>query len=134
MSAASSHEPRTLILLGTSSNKRFSEEVLVDHPPQTSNKKPKRLGDANGNIIEIIVPPGKLGVRIAKTRVGPPLTVVETVYDSSLMAAGQICAGDKLIAIDDQDLSGLSVAKVAKILYQTSANPSRKLTVIRCNY
>jgi len=132
---ASSQASRTLVLGSTNaSNKRLWEEVNDPRPPQNGYKKPKGLGDANGKMIEIIAPPGKLGVRITRTTVGPPLTVVETVYDSSMMVTGHICAGDKLVAIDDQDESGLSVAKVAKILYQTRANPSRKLTVLRCNY
>ena len=78
--------------------------------------------------MEIIAPSGKLGVVIDTPDDGAP--VVHAVKDSSVIA-DQIRVGDKLVAVDEQDVTAMTAIKVSKLISKKSANPSRKLTVIR---
>lgn len=82
-------------------------------------------------IIEINAPAGKLGVVIDTPDDGAP--VVHAVKDSSVIA-DQICVGDKLIAVDDEDVRSMTAIKVSKLISKKSANPSRKLTIVRTTY
>jgi membrane-associated protease RseP (regulator of RpoE activity) len=79
-------------------------------------------------IIHIFAPPGKLGVVIDTPDDGAP--VVHAVKDSSVIA-DKISVGDKLVAVDDEDVRSMTAIKVSKLISRKSANPSRKLTVIR---
>ena len=79
-------------------------------------------------VIQIFAPPGKLGVVIDTPDDGAP--VVHAVKDSSVIA-DKIQVGDKLVAVDDEDVRSMTAIKVSKLISRKSANPSRKLTVIR---
>jgi C-terminal processing protease CtpA/Prc len=79
-------------------------------------------------VLDIIAPAGKLGVVIDTPDDGAP--VVHAVKDSSVIA-DQIQVGDKLIAVDDEDVRSMTAIKVSKLISKKSANPSRKLTIIR---
>ena len=79
-------------------------------------------------VIEIIAPAGKLGVVIDTPDDGAP--VVHAVKDSSVIA-DQIQVGDKLIAVDQEDVRSMTAIKVSKLISKKSANPSRKLTIVR---
>lgn len=79
-------------------------------------------------LINIFAPPGKLGVVIDTPDEGAP--VVHAVKDSSVIA-NQIQVGDKLVAVDDEDVRPMTAIKVSKLISRKSANPSRKLTIVR---
>lgn len=79
-------------------------------------------------VIEINAPAGKLGVVIDTPDDGAP--VVHAVKDSSVIA-DQIQVGDKLMAVDDEDVRSMTAIKVSKLISKKSANPSRKLTIVR---
>jgi C-terminal processing protease CtpA/Prc len=79
-------------------------------------------------IIHIFAPPGKLGVVIDTPDDGAP--VVHAVKDSSVIA-DKMRVGDKLVAVDDEDVRSMTAIKVSKLISRKSANPSRKLTIIR---
>jgi C-terminal processing protease CtpA/Prc len=79
-------------------------------------------------VIIINAPAGKLGVVIDTPDDGAP--VVHAVKDSSVIA-DQIQVGDKLIAVDDDDVRSMTAIKVSKLISKKSANPNRKLTVVR---
>ena len=89
-------------------------------------------GGAPGNIkeelIHIFAPAGKLGVVIDTPDDGAP--VVHAVKDSSVIA-DKIQVGDKLVAVDDEDVRAMTAIKVSKLISRKSANPSRKLSIIR---
>jgi len=91
-----------------------------------------REGEGSSNVkeevLEIDAPAGKLGVVIDTPDDGAP--VVHAVKDSSVIA-DQICVGDKLIAVDDEDVRSMTAIKVSKLISKKSANPSRKLTIVR---
>ena len=88
--------------------------------------------DPNANVTEqvmhIFAPPGKLGVVIDTPDDGAP--VVHAVKDSSVIAS-KILVGDKLVAVDDEDVRAMTAIKVSKLISRKSANPSRKLTIVR---
>jgi hypothetical protein len=79
-------------------------------------------------LLNIFAPPGKLGVVIDTPDDGAP--VVHAVKDSSVIA-DKIQVGDKLCAVDDEDVRSMTAIKVSKLISRKSANPSRKLTIIR---
>lgn len=87
-------------------------------------------GSSNGNeeVIHIFAPPGKLGVVIDTPDDGAP--VVHAVKDTSVVA-DRIIVGDKLVAVDDEDVRSMTAIKVSKMISRKGANPSRKLTIVR---
>jgi C-terminal processing protease CtpA/Prc len=70
----------------------------------------------------------KLGVVIDTPDDGAPL--VHAVKDSSVIA-DKICVGDKLVAVDDDDVRSMTAIKVSKLISKRNNNPSRRLTVVR---
>jgi C-terminal processing protease CtpA/Prc len=85
-------------------------------------------GGTKEDVLEVIAPAGKLGVVIDTPDDGAP--VVHAVKDSSVIA-DQIQVGDKLVAVDDEDVRAMTAIKVSKLISKKSANPERKLTIIR---
>lgn len=79
-------------------------------------------------VIHIFAPPGKLGVVIDTPDDGAP--VVHAVKDTSVIA-DRIIVGDKLVAVDDEDVTSMTAIKVSKMISRKGANPSRKLTIVR---
>jgi hypothetical protein len=79
-------------------------------------------------IFDIYAPAGKLGVIIDTPNDGAP--IVHAVKDSSPIA-DKIQVGDKLVAVDDQDVRTMTAIQVSKLISKKSVNASRKMTVIR---
>ena len=69
-------------------------------------------------------PPGKLGVIIDTTKLGP---VVYQVKDGSPLQ-GVIFPGDRIIAIDEIDTTGMTASNITKIMAR-KADKERKITV-----
>lgn len=92
----------------------------------SSYRDPK--ANVRDDVIHIFAPPGKLGVVIDTPDDGAP--VVHAVKDTSVIAQ-KIQVGDKLVAVDDEDVRSMTAIKVSKLISRKSANPSRKLTVVR---
>lgn len=82
-------------------------------------------------VIVIEAPAGKLGVVIDTPDDGAP--VVHAVKDSSVIA-NQIQVGDKLIKVDDEDVRSMTAIKVSKLISKKSANPVRRLTIVRTSH
>jgi len=79
-------------------------------------------------IIDIFAPPGKLGVVIDTPDEGAP--VVHAIKDSSVIA-DKLKVGDKLIAVDGEDVRAMTAIKVSKVISRKSGNAARKLTIVR---
>lgn len=79
-------------------------------------------------VLVIVAPAGKLGVVIDTPDDGAP--VVHAVKDTSVIA-DRIQVGDKLVAVDDEDVRSMTAIRVSKLISKKSNNPSRKLTIIR---
>jgi len=73
-------------------------------------------------------PAGKLGVVIDTPDDGAP--IVFGIKDSSAIAH-MLHVGDKLIRVDETDVTSMTAIKVSKLISRKSANPVRRLTVIR---
>ncbi len=85
-------------------------------------------GGVHEEMLDIYAPAGKLGVVVDTPNEGPP--VVHAVKDSSPIF-GTIQVGDKLVAVDDDDVREMTAIRVSKLLSRKSDNESRKLTVVR---
>lgn len=85
-------------------------------------------GKFKDEILHIYAPAGKLGVVIDTPDDGAPL--VHAVKETSVVV-DKVKVGDKLVAVDDEDVRTLTAIKVSKLISRKSANPSRKLTVLR---
>eukprot|EP00567_Pseudictyota_dubia_P004598 CAMPEP_0197442986 /NCGR_PEP_ID=MMETSP1175-20131217/8864_1 /TAXON_ID=1003142 /ORGANISM="Triceratium dubium, Strain CCMP147" /LENGTH=118 /DNA_ID=CAMNT_0042973561 /DNA_START=52 /DNA_END=408 /DNA_ORIENTATION=+ len=79
-------------------------------------------------VINVYAPPGRLGVVIDTPDDGPP--VVHAIRDSSAIA-DQLRVGDKLLSVDDEDVTSMTAIKVSKLITMKNANPTRKLSFIR---
>jgi len=85
-------------------------------------------GNVQEEVLHIFAPPGKLGVVIDTPDDGAP--VVHAVKETSVVV-DKVMVGDKLMAVDDEDVRTLTAIKVSKLISRKSANPSRKLTILR---
>ncbi|KAL3908046.1 MAG: hypothetical protein SGILL_008633 [Bacillariaceae sp.] len=88
--------------------------------PGTNNKE---------EILHVFAPPGKLGVVIDTPDDGSP-PLIHAVKENSVIY-GRVQVGDKLVAVDDEDVRTMTAVKVSKLISRKSANPSRKLTIVR---
>ncbi|GAX09588.1 hypothetical protein FisN_38Lh009 [Fistulifera solaris] len=110
--------------------------------PSVTTTLLNRMGDTRApserfskstRVVEIVAPAGKLGVVLdasddPEDPIGCP--VVHTVKENSPLI-GQLQVGDKLIALDDDDVRGMTAMQVSKLISMKSANPRRKFTVLR---
>ena len=83
--------------------------------------------NSNEDILHILAPSGKLGLAIDIIQ---NETVVFIVQNSSSLV-GKVQVGDKLVAVDNEDVRTLTISEVLKLLSQKSTNPLRKLTILR---
>ena len=126
----------------SSHDDRESNDVLtVDYAPpswgavsRTSDDFPEISAFASSGInvqeeiIEIEAPGGPLGVILDSPNDGPPV-VYKIRPDSAI--GSLICLGDRLIAVDDIDVTEMNAVNVSRIMAKKSRQPSRKLTIIR---
>lgn len=87
-----------------------------------------RQGQHREEIIEVYAPAGKLGVVIDTPNSGAP--VVYNIKDTCPIA-DKLRVGDKLIAVDNEDVRSMTAPKVSKLISQKSRNRTRKFTVMR---
>lgn len=78
--------------------------------------------------IDVFVPPGKVGIIIDTPDNGPP--VIHAIKDTSAVR-NQICVGDQLIAIEDEDVREMTAIHVSRIISSKIFNPQRKFTIMR---
>jgi len=100
----------------------FSDDVSFDANYQS---QPQTLKEER---IDVVAPSGKLGVVIDTPDEGAP--VVHAVKETSCIA-DKLKVGDKLIMVDDEDVSSMTAIKVSKLISRKSNNPTRKLTLLR---
>jgi len=80
-------------------------------------------------IIDIVAPAGKLGVVIDSLPEGGPAYVSEIKEGSRIK--GEIQLGDKVIAIDGDDVSTMKAVHISLLLAKKSKQGMRKITVLR---
>jgi len=108
----------------------------LEHVPPTAV-----AGDVNDNddsisavstfeLIDIFVPPGRLGVVISTINNTP---VIHQIKNSSVLY-DKLLVGDALVAVDDADVRTYSASKISKLISTRKDNATRKLTILRtCN-
>jgi hypothetical protein len=79
----------------------------------------------------VVVPPGKLGVVLAKRSDGKG-TVVEEVRENSSLT-GMVSSGDKIVAVDEVDVSNMNVSDITKLM-SNRASAERRLTFFSTIY
>lgn len=83
------------------------------------------------DVIDVLIPPGKLGVIIdTPDDSGPP--ILYAIKDTSCVAH-VLKVGDKLIAVDGEDVRGASAIRVSKLIARKSSNQWRTFTILRRN-
>lgn len=78
--------------------------------------------------IDVIAPPGKLGVVIDTPMDGVPM--VHAIKDSSVLV-DRIRIGDKLVEVDGEDTTEMSAIRVSKLIASKALNPQRHLVFLR---
>jgi hypothetical protein len=117
---------------GLSGEPQQSPLALSAEPPEVSGGSANDAASTDAPIteelIEIYAPAGKLGVVLDTPGDGPP-TVHELRPNSVLK--DELKVGDRVIAIDDEDVRRLSANKVSKIISRKMENPTRKFSIVR---
>lgn len=96
------------------------EGKLLTGPMQGSEYTVTRTTSANSVLkhkarkIVVLAPPGRLGIILAN-RTNSHATIVSEVRETSPLA-GKIGVGDKIIAVDDENVSGKTVAEITKLM------------------
>ena len=85
------------------------------------------LDHTNTKRVIVVAPPGKLGVTLADHHDGKGI-VVSAVRPYSSMK-GKLSPGDKLVAVDDEDVSNMVVSKITSMM-ASRASQERRLTLI----
>lgn len=82
----------------------------------------------NVDVVHVFCGPGKLGIALDTPDNSAPVVhfvkTISPIHD-------KVFPGDRLIAIDDEDVSYLTAVKISKIINRKSGNVTRKLTVLR---
>ena len=79
-------------------------------------------------LLDVYAPAGRLGVIIDTPDDGAP--VIHAIKEDSLIF-DKVRVGDKLVAVDDEDVRAMTAVKVSKMISTKGNNPSRKFTIIR---
>ena len=84
--------------------------------------------DVCESLLDVYSPVGKLGVIINAPDDGAPM--IHAIKDDSPIV-DKVMVGDKLVAVDDEDVRAMTARKVSKLISTKMNNPSRKFTIIR---
>ena len=82
------------------------------------------------NIYNVEAPAGKLGVVVDTPDEGPP--VIFAVKDSSVLY-GKVHVGDRLLAVDDGDVTTLSAVNISRLISKKADSPVRNFTLMRAS-
>lgn len=77
---------------------------------------------------DVIAPPGMLGLILETRDDGIPM--VNQIKSSSVLC-GQVEVGDRLVAVDDQDVTIMLAGQVSRLIAAMKDKPERKLTLMR---
>jgi hypothetical protein len=101
-----------------SGNTIFSDDLTFDQAYE----------DVYESLLDVYAPAGKLGVIIDTPDDGAPM--IHAIKDDSPII-DLVRVGDKLVAVDDEDVRPMTARKVSKLISTKMNNPSRKFTIIR---
>lgn len=92
----------------------------------TSHHYQNRVKATKRDKMNVVVPPGKLGVILANKE--PNGTIVSDVRTTSVLY-GKIFPGDRIVAVDNEDVSRMTVAEITALMARKAAY-DRVLTII----
>ncbi|KAL7533876.1 hypothetical protein ACHAXR_005503 [Thalassiosira sp. AJA248-18] len=104
------------------------EEVGLNDEEDLTTSKDSTVDDTT-SMIHIFAPPGKLDVAIENPTKGELAEFIEVRKDSPL--AGEVQVGDKIIAVDDDDVQQVSALVIYELLFHKRTNAQRKITILR---
>ena len=84
--------------------------------------------DVREILLDVYAPAGRLGVIIDTPDDGAP--VIHAIKEDSPIL-DKVRVGDKLVAVDDDDVRAMTAVKVSRLISTKANNPSRKFTIIR---
>jgi len=96
----------------------------------SSSSSQRRKSSFKRSKVSVVAPPGKLGIILAN-KADAQGTVVSGVRSSSALV-NKISPGDRIIAIDGEDVSKMSVKEIT-IIMSRKAEYERNLTVLTLN-
>ena len=111
----------------SSSKRSLGSGIYVGSQHSLSNNSSIRRKTTKRDRINVVVPPGKLGVILAN-KTDNRGTLVSDVRTTSVLY-GKIFPGDRIVSIDNEDVSTLSVAEMTALMSRKSAY-DRVLTII----
>lgn len=109
----------------------ISASSSVSSHPSVNSKAKKRLVNNYGphtEVLDIIAPSGKLGLIIDTPNDGPP--VIFAIKESSVLGE-KVRVDDRLIALDDVDVTSMTAIELSKLISSRNTKPERKLTILR---
>jgi len=77
--------------------------------------------------LEVYAPPGQLGITVDDSQGAP---IIFAVSEMSSIAK-EVFEGDRLIAVDNEDVKKLNSMEVSALIAKKRANPKRKLSIVR---
>ncbi len=109
--------------------------VVTTDPTVTVGENPVAvaMGGGTGERIDVLAPPGKLGVMLLSPEPPEPpgpAFVHDIRGDSPFV--DKIKLGDRIIVVDDEDVREMSAEDVSKLLYSKNSN-SRRISFLRKN-
>jgi len=93
-----------------------------------STSMDSKLLDEDQNNYTVVAPAGKLGVVVDTPDEGAP--VIHAVKDTSVLF-GKVNVGDRLLAVDDEDVSAMTAVNISRLISKKSHAPVRNFTLRR---
>ena len=93
------------------------EELNMKMEQKEAKAKKKKNAASEDREFTVVAPPGVLGIRVSN-RIDSRGTVVSEVTKASSI---EVSAGDRIIRIDDEDVSQMSVKEITEVMIRKSA-------------
>ncbi len=103
--------------------------VTAATPPMMQATPPTTQDREEGEVVHIIAPKGKLGVTLENLPWGGESYVAKVSSKSPLF--GRVQIGDKVMAVDGDNVQQVSAKDISKMLAKKKKNPQRQITITR---
>lgn len=105
-----------------------------NNDPRSSSSPPlsastAKISSAKEAMVELFAPAGILGL-VIDAPASSTSPIVHAIKDTCPIKT-QVYVGDKLVAVDDVDVRGMSAVEVSRLISRKSGQERRKLTMIR---
>jgi len=124
--ATSVHSRLSNASVGSINNNSNHQQSSTTSLGSTSHHYQNRVKATKRDKMNVVVPPGKLGVILANKE--PYGTIVSDVRTTSVLY-GKIFPGDRIVSVDNEDVSRMTVAEITALMARKAAY-DRVLTII----